>query len=359
MTNLLLSVQHTNSTRSNSVACAAAPCLFVWILLLLAKGHQIGVTAFTGAGICTSDNHLVLKQAKYSLISCGRSRIGSTAETLCPAGTKNGKSTSFVKHAPHTTWRSLTALTQSTSDDIVQQTNSIDFNASNSPPEFDMRTTLALVGGQSLIVLLGILLAAISKTPNFGFGAAWKLDAAAFQQGLLWTIPLGVTAGVLDLIEDKFPALQDVTKATLRSVLVLLGGKYRPVLALAVATALGFVAGLGEELLFRGVFQYQLSALSESWLGSRGCSVLSIGLSSVVFGAMHAVTPLYSVLATLASIYFGSLFLSYGQNLAVPMVCHALYDVGALFYAHYTVAKMTRKEQVDIAKWEGPNDVIE
>jgi len=357
MTNLLLSVQHLNSTRSKNIACAAARCLLVW-LLLFSEGHQSGVLAFTGADIRTSNNQLVLKQAIPFSRCCGHSRIGSTAGILCRAGTRNGQSTSFVKRAPHKTLPSLTALTQSTSDDIVQQTNSIDFNPSNNPPEFDIRTTLALVGGQSLIVLLGILLAAVSKTPNFGFGAAWKLDAAAFQQGLLWTIPLGVTAGVLDLIEDKFPALQDVTKATLRSVLVLLGGKYRPVLALAVATALGFVAGLGEELLFRGVFQYQLSALSESWLGSRGCSILSIGLSSVVFGAMHAVTPLYSVLATLASIYFGSLSLSYGQNLAVPMVCHALYDVGALFYAHYTVAKMTRKEQVEIANWEGPNDVI-
>jgi hypothetical protein len=44
--------------------------------------------------------------------------------------------------------------------------------------------------------------------------------------------------------------------------------------------------------------------------------------SAAVFGALHAVAPLYAILAGVASLHFGRLHLSYG-NLGVPIVCHA------------------------------------
>lgn len=53
------------------------------------------------------------------------------------------------------------------------------------------------------------------------------------------TLPLGILAVVLDKFEDKIPALQEVTKATQRSVLALLGGKFKPVLGLIISIALG------------------------------------------------------------------------------------------------------------------------
>lgn len=79
-------------------------------------------------------------------------------------------------------------------------------------------------------------------------------------------------------------------------------------------------------MLFRGVVQYGLAAK----VGTPG----SLMAASIIFGALHAVTPLYALLAGIASLYFGYLYLSFG-NLAVPIFAHALYDVGALYYAHW------------------------
>lgn len=190
-------------------------------------------------------------------------------------------------------------------------------------------------------------------------------------------LPMGGLAVLLDLVEDRLPALQDVTKATQKSVLTLLGGKFKPLLGIVIALALGtllhvvdmcttvcigapgmdsvltvchfcttpsysigFAAGFGEEMLFRGVMQYGLTAK----LGTAG----SLAVVSIIFGALHAVTPLYALLAGIASTYFGYLYLSFG-NLAVPIYAHALYDVGALYYAHWVSGqKMCWKNEANL-----------
>jgi membrane protease YdiL (CAAX protease family) len=118
-------------------------------------------------------------------------------------------------------------------------------------------------------------------------------------------------------------------------------------LGLFVAVSLGIAAGLGEEMLFRGVLQYELL--------NRIGRVGAVGVSSVIFGLLHAVTPMYAFLATLASVYFGWLYLDTG-NLVVPIVTHAVYDIGALLYAHWTVAKLSPKEQTALAEWVGPEE---
>ncbi len=210
---------------------------------------------------------------------------------------------------------------------------------------FNIRTTFALVGGQAVLVGIAVAMSALLKTPNFGFGPDISFSFYSIGRGVLMTIPLGLLAWALDQIEAKIPALQDVTTATQRSVLALLGSTFKPGLGLLVAISLGVAAGLGEEMLFRGVFQYALV--------ERLGKVAAVGLSSVVFGLLHAVTPMYAFLATLASVYFGYLYIDTG-NLAVPIVTHAVYDVGALFYAHWTVANLTPKEQTTLAEWEGP-----
>eukprot|EP00980_Cylindrotheca_fusiformis_P013336 scaffold3399_cov117-Cylindrotheca_fusiformis.AAC.6 len=79
-------------------------------------------------------------------------------------------------------------------------------------------------------------------------------------------------------------------------------------------------------MLFRGILQYGLAAK----LGN----VIAVVVASVIFGALHAVTPMYAFLAWTASLYFGYLYISSG-NLAVPIFTHTFYDIGALFYAHW------------------------
>lgn len=245
---------------------------------------------------------------------------------------------------------------------------------------FNIRTTFSLVGGQAILIGVAFAVAAVAGTPNLGFGPGTTFNIKTIGYGLLMTLPLGalvcleimlalsqqiefnqfllcvshafllsqclmMKAYVLDRIEEKVPALQDVTTATQRSVLALLGSTFKPGLGLFVAVSLGVAAGLGEELLFRGVLQYELLGR----IGRFG----SLGVSSVIFGLLHAVTPMYAFLATLASLYFGWLYLD-TQNLLVPIVTHAVYDIGALLYAHWTVANLSPKEQTALADWVGP-----
>ncbi len=82
---------------------------------------------------------------------------------------------------------------------------------------------------------------------------------------------------------------------------------------------LASIAGVSEELLFRGVIQPWIEA---SW----GMTAGLVG-SNIIFGLAHAITPLYAVLATFVGIYL-SLSMDYGgdRNLLVPVVIHGLYD---------------------------------
>jgi membrane protease YdiL (CAAX protease family) len=212
---------------------------------------------------------------------------------------------------------------------------------------FDPQTTVALIGGQSALIVFAAVLAAFIGTPNLGLGPNFSLDASSVQAGCLLAVPLGALAGYLDTIEDRYPMLQDVTRATQRSVLSLLGGRFKPLFGLVVAIVLGIAAGVGEEMLFRGLLQFEL--ISRTGLGLAA----SLGLSSLIFGLLHAVTPLYAIMAALASVYFGLLYIVF-DNLAVPIACHSLYDIGALLYAHWTVSRLTDKERAALASWNGP-----
>ncbi len=194
--------------------------------------------------------------------------------------------------------------------------------------DFDVQSTLSLIGAQSVLVIVAIVAANFLNVPNNGLGDGFQIDSESIKSGVLATLPLFILAFVLDFVEKKVPALQDVTKATQRSVLLVLGGVRKPSIAIGVSMALGAAAGLGEEMLFRGVLQSELS--------EKIGDVAALTSASIIFGALHAVTPLYAFLASLASLYFGELYLQY-HNLVVPIVCHGLYDVGALFAAHIQV----------------------
>lgn len=241
-----------------------------------------------------------------------------------------------LSHSP--SWKFRGALTVASSNN--DQTNE---TSENDDKLFDLKTTIALVGGQSLLIGIAAIAAKLVGTPNLGLGPGVDFGVNAIGQGVLWTLPLGVLAVVLDFAEDKFQSLQDVTKATQSSVLSLLGGTFKPVLGVFTALALGLAAGLGEEMLFRGVLQSEIASRTTS-------EILAVGLSSIIFGALHAVTPLYAILAGLASVYFGWLYLVTG-NLAIPIATHAFYDWAALLYAHWTVTNLSESEQQSLLEW--------
>ncbi len=87
--------------------------------------------------------------------------------------------------------------------------------------------------------------------------------------------------------------------------------------------AISLLAGLGEEMLFRGLLQDVLSRWLNPWI--------ALVLASVLFGLLHLITPTYAVLAALMGAYLGWLYVRSG-NLLVPVVAHALYDFFALSY---------------------------
>ncbi|MCC7086344.1 MAG: CPBP family intramembrane metalloprotease [Pirellulales bacterium] len=83
------------------------------------------------------------------------------------------------------------------------------------------------------------------------------------------------------------------------------------------------MAGIGEELLFRGVLQ----PLLVEFLGS----VAGIAITSFVFGLLHAVTTTYAVLAFAVSVYLGWLAMA-TDGITGAIIAHALYDFFALLY---------------------------
>ena len=102
---------------------------------------------------------------------------------------------------------------------------------------------------------------------------------------------------------------------------------------------LAAIAGVSEELLFRGVIQPWIET---SWGISAG-----LILSNIVFGLVHAVTPLYAVLAALVGIYLG-LSLDYGgeRNLLTPIIIHGFYD----FLAFVALMRAYRASLASTAK---------
>lgn len=80
-------------------------------------------------------------------------------------------------------------------------------------------------------------------------------------------------------------------------------------------------AGLGEEVLIRGLVQAGLAErMGPDW---------ALVLASITFGMMHPISGGYVVLSGLIGLWLGWLWL-YTGNLMVPVVAHAVYDFTAL-----------------------------
>lgn len=88
---------------------------------------------------------------------------------------------------------------------------------------------------------------------------------------------------------------------------------------------LSLLAGVGEELLFRGLIQQGLSMVVES-------QVLVIGLVAVLFGLLHSLSVSYIIAAAIASVGLSLLFV-FTNDLVSVMVCHAVYDLILLLVA--------------------------
>ena len=146
--------------------------------------------------------------------------------------------------------------------------------------------------------------------------------------GLLWgvvgTLPLAISL----LVFDRYPVgpFRDV-KRVVDDLIVPLFRGLRVWQLLAVA----IVAGVGEEMLFRGLLQGALATVLATWCTPAAATWLALVIASLVFGLMHPITRTYAVLCMIIGVYLGGLWIV-TDNLLVPIIIHAAYDFVALVY---------------------------
>jgi uncharacterized protein len=179
---------------------------------------------------------------------------------------------------------------------------------------------------EASLILIALFLgwvAGIDPFENISF------SESAIASGVIGTVPLFL----MFLAMEK---IQGTPVANIRKMLLnTLGpGLYR--YHWTDLLILASIAGISEEILFRGVMQPWLEA---SW----GITAGLIG-SNIIFGLVHAVTPLYALLATLVGIYLG-LSLDYGdeRNLLTPIIIHSFYD----FLAFVALMRVYRESVLD------------
>lgn len=142
----------------------------------------------------------------------------------------------------------------------------------------------------------------------------WSLAGAA--AGIAACLPMLLVAAVL----LRWPV------GPLGSIKQFSEGIIRPLFAPCNLLDLGLIsllAGLGEEMLFRGVLQPVFVGRWGFWPG--------LAAASVLFGLLHPITPAYIGLAAAVSVYLGYIFEASGSLMAV-VVAHALYDFVMLVY---------------------------
>lgn len=154
--------------------------------------------------------------------------------------------------------------------------------------------------------------------------AQFSWDAMDALRGALAPIPLVLL--FLAILRWPIGRLRQIKSFCMEEFVPLLAGSSWSDMALIALSA-----GVGEEMLFRGVLQSSLG----SWLG------LGWGLSvaSVLFGLLHPISLPYIVLMIGVGFYFGGAFLLTG-NLLTVMVTHAVYDFALMSY----LLKFTRSE---------------
>ncbi|MCY2992878.1 MAG: CPBP family intramembrane metalloprotease [Planctomycetota bacterium] len=198
-----------------------------------------------------------------------------------------------------------------------------EFDALPAPDEQCLRTWVAVVFEGSLAVIAGLIGWWLGRSPLVGITWSWEAgpdQAAAALAGAAAALPMLLGLALV----ERYPLgpLQELKDFMDRCVVPLF--RQTSVWQLALIAS---VAGVGEELFFRGLLQHalteQIGAPYGVWIG--------LVAASTVFGVCHWLTHTYAVLAGLIGVYLGALLLLTGNVLA-PIVAHGLYDFVALVY---------------------------
>jgi uncharacterized protein len=185
-----------------------------------------------------------------------------------------------------------------------------------SPDNRNSSFPLAIVieGGVAVLAFVLAWIFGVALPGQFGKSASAIVQGTLL--GVAATFPL--LAAFWWLVHATWPAAQRLVQQVQELVRTLF-----PRASLVQLFAVATVAGLGEELLFRGVIQ----SLVARWT----MPIIGLAVASLVFGVFHAVSPLYFLLASLAGLYFGWIVLA-SRDLLPAIVAHGLYDFIALAY---------------------------
>lgn len=183
-------------------------------------------------------------------------------------------------------------------------------------------------GGLAVVAIVFAWLFHVSLRDQFApFGAPL---VAAVARGIAATVPMLLIFWWL--VNSKFPWMRQ-----LREQVEWLIGEMFPTGSTVQFAMIAVLAGVGEELLFRGALQTKL--------GEWTTPVVGLVITSFLFGLAHAMSKLYFAFAIVVGGFLGWMAFQY-HDLVAPMVAHGLYDFVALVYLSRNAVTRGPKSEV-------------
>jgi len=197
-------------------------------------------------------------------------------------------------------------------------------------------------------VLLELSLGLSAILIGLFLGVNPRQDLPAWWDGpaILKSLGIGVLVGSAFALAMEFVSrlpirsMQKLERSMQSQLHLLLGPMSVPDLLL-----LSLSAGIGEELLFRGLIQGWWMSLSEtlSFLES----LPGMTISAVCFGFAHPLSKTDIVLSTLAGFLFAILYWA-TRDLLACVLAHAIYDAIICVYWKWTQSQLAKKNQTDV-----------
>jgi membrane protease YdiL (CAAX protease family) len=198
----------------------------------------------------------------------------------------------------------------------------------------------------AVLLELSLGLAAIVLGAFLGINPRQHLPAWWDFMGILKSFGIGLTVGSVLALGMEFVSrlpirsIQKLDRVVQSQLHMLLGP-----MSIAELILLSLSAGIGEELLFRGLIQGWSMSLSETQTFLE--ALPGILLSAVCFGVAHPLSKAYIAIATMAGILFAVLYWA-TRDLLACVLAHAIYDAIICVYWKWTQAQPERKNRTDV-----------
>lgn len=180
-----------------------------------------------------------------------------------------------------------------------------------SPKQDDNKPAWIAIFGSLFFVAIALVFSIFTKIHPL---STFALSPLALVQSVVTLIPMLIMLTILKkTTHPHFTAFRDKQIEVFSKI----GFRFTPMRIFLMSLG----AGIGEEMLFRGALQ--------GWLSEFSPIILAIALPAVIFGALHNANLTYMVIASLIGVYLGVSFVI-TDNIAVPIMAHALYDIIAL-----------------------------